>query len=270
MFVGVVNLTKTPVAMQKNIRSCSQQIEEEGFFVARNCLSPREISHIKGNITSQYLLRLSEESIPPASFSSHSKLLFPPQSYHEISSSIDHSRLWSKPFRVLDKEFISWFSAGSLMNFLVEQFGKNIDITDEERLGYGNVYWRLVRPQNSRDVGPLHRDKWFWDIDKNQVLPEYPFKRIKCWMPLVPESSLNGLLIVKGSHKDTEITWTQFEKDGRIKPKLVIESLKDHPLRADLDVGDVLIFHDELVHGGSINESRFTRISLEFTVFVKL
>jgi hypothetical protein len=55
-------------------------------------------------------------------------------------------------------------------------------ITDEEGLGYPNLYWRFVRPGSSSDVGSVHADQWFWAI-RNQSTPE-GFERVKLWLPL--------------------------------------------------------------------------------------
>ena len=162
------------------------------------------------------------------------------------------------------------FFLTAFFSHLIEEFGSTVKITDEERLGHGNIYWRLVRPNQDRDVGPLHRDKWFWDIDRSQTLPSQPFRRIKCWLPLASDYNLNGLLLLKNSHQNKSISWSIFKKDGRLKPMIDISSLSGNPSPAPVDLGDVLLFHDELVHGGSINRADYTRISLEFTMFVHI
>ena len=51
-------------------------------------------------------------------------------------------------------------------------------------------------------------------------------------------------------------------------PMIDISSLSGKPSPSAVDIDNVLLFHDELVHGGSINRADYTRISLEFTMFV--
>ena len=51
-------------------------------------------------------------------------------------------------------------------------FGK-FSISDENKLGYGELVWRLVRPNKKDDVGPIHCDKWFWDLN-----PKIMFRKI--------------------------------------------------------------------------------------------
>ena len=55
-----------------------------------------------------------------------------------------------------------------------------------------------------------------------------------------------------------------------LKPMIDISSLSGKPSLAPVDIDDALLFHDELVHGGSINRADYTRISLEFTMFVHI
>ena len=36
---------------------------------------------------------------------------------------------------------------------------------EKDFLGWPNFYWRIVRPNKVNDVGPLHRDEWFWKLN---------------------------------------------------------------------------------------------------------
>jgi len=245
-------------------------VDLKGYFINRRCFSTDELSHLRRAVSQSYINRLHHASLPSEILGAHCENEFPPLHYHCISKYINHNQFWSKPVRVLNKQFTQWLYGSTLMNNYRQAFGNQILITDEEKLGYGNVYWRLVRPGIARDVGPLHRDKWFWDIDQSQWLPTYPTRRIKTWIPLVPEPYNNGLLVVDNSHMSDNIKWETFEKDGRIKPRLIEQSLEQAPRRIDVQLGDALTFHDSLIHGGSLNLSSFTRISLEFTIFARI
>ena len=92
-----------------------------------------------------------------------------------------------------------------------------VEITDEEKLGYGNIYWRIVRPNQPRDIGALHRNSWFWEIDKTQFLPSCKFKRLKVWISIYTKPGESGLLIIPKSHKSKNISWHRKEKDGRTR-----------------------------------------------------
>ena len=58
-----------------------------------------------------------------------------------------------------------------MINQLSKIFGK-FSISDENNIGYGELVWRLVRPNKKDDVGPIHCDKWFWDLNPTHYVPE--------------------------------------------------------------------------------------------------
>ena len=116
------------------------------------------------------------------------------------------------PTRYLN--FYELFLESSFMKKLGDLY-HSLEITDEEKLGYGNIYWRIVRPNQVNDIGALHRDAWFWEIDKTQYLPKYKFKRLKTWISIYTKIGENGLLVIPKSHK-INLSWHKREKDGRI------------------------------------------------------
>lgn len=60
-------------------------------------------------------------------------------------------------------------SIRSLMKELEKIFGE-FKISDEENEGREEIFWRLVRPHQSSDIGPLHADGWFWDFGHGHTL----------------------------------------------------------------------------------------------------
>ena len=108
-----------------------------------------------------------------------------------------HHNLFNKTNRILPKK-----SLQILMNKLdlfkeIKKIFKDFRITDEENLGFGNFYWRIVRPFPNKDVGTMHKDKWFWDLGTGK-LDEKKFKRYKLWISITGDSKL-GLKFVPGS-----------------------------------------------------------------------
>ena len=76
----------------------------------------------------------------------------------------NHQILFTKKNRVLPKKYLDiLIKKFELFKKLKKLFG-DFEITDEENLGFGNFYWRLVRPFPNIDVGTMHKDKWFWDL----------------------------------------------------------------------------------------------------------
>ena len=59
---------------------------------------------------------------------------------------------------------------------------KWFEITDEENIGFSEIYFRLCRPKPFKDVGPLHADAWFWELGHGEM-PKVSFEtqRVKFW-----------------------------------------------------------------------------------------
>jgi hypothetical protein len=145
-------------------------------------------------------------------------------------------------------------------------YSENCDfITDEENLGYPNVYIRVVRALHNEDVGPMHADKWFWDLGS---LP-FPktHRRLKVWAPLLQNDAKPALKIYPASHTMTFDYEGQRGSDGKMRPILNCPSISNCVVRAPVKVGECIVFHDSLLHGGAVDNSN--RISVEFTLAIK-
>ena len=243
-------------------------IAKKGFFESDQAFTNDEFDYIKKNIDHQYSNVLKEKSIPKEDFKKHFAREFKLSHYHEISEYINHAETWPKSNRILPENFVNWFLSTKYIKSLARDYGE-LEITDEEGLGYPNIYWRITRPNKPRDVGPLHRDSWFWTIDKlnGKKFPNY--KRLKSWISINVEKGKNGLLVVEGSHKNKKLQWDTLEKDGRIKPYLKSKISSDEINLLKTSNNNVVTFDDDLLHGGSENFGKTTRVSMEFTVFLK-
>jgi len=188
--------------------------------------------------------------------------------YHEIAGHFNHKQLWPKSERILGTDFVKWFSGTCFKKKIENELGC-FDISDEESLGYPNFYWRICRPLSEKDVGPVHRDSWFWEINPNFPKPEYSFQRVKVWIPLYVERGLNGLLLEPFSHKRTDIKWVPEYRDGMMKPLILTGNDAMTLQLVNVENGQAIIFNDDLLHGGAINRGDSTRVSLEFTTFVR-
>ena len=148
-------------------------------------------------------------------------------------------------------------------------FGEII-ISDEENLGYGNIYWRLVRPNKVEDIGPIHRDSWFWELNKKFPKPDFPFQRIKVWIAIETEVGKSGLMVEKNSHKRSDINWEGKFKHGIMKPILLDKESSLNMTLINTLPGETVIFNDNLLHGGALNKGSNTRVSAEFTIIRKI
>lgn len=189
--------------------------------------------------------------------------------YHHLSPILDplipHNELWKKWHRIFNEKEIDLIKKMSFFCKLQDNFGP-IRIANEEAKHSEEIYWRLVRPFKKSDVGPIHADKWFWDLGHG-VMPE-GYQRVKIWVPIYCEKGGNGLKVVSFSQfKNFE--YSSEIRSGILKPTFDESKYELDITHLDLIPGQCVVFHDELLHGGCINKSNKTRISLEFTMLIK-
>lgn len=247
-----------------------EKISTYGYFITPNCFQKVEFEIIKNAIDTQYVevIKKFSKCIPNNEIKNHFSKKFKVESYHEISRYLDHQKLWPKVNRILPKHFVEWFTQTSFYNFLLNFYG-DIEISDEDEIGYPNIYWRLTRPGEGGDIGSLHKDSWFWQIDKDNGIDHPKYKRIKNWFSINTEKGKNGLLVVDKSHLDEKINWIKKDKNGFIKPILQDSKVEQEAFLLNTSPNTAVTFHDELIHGGAINKGKSTRVSFEFTLYIK-
>lgn len=135
-------------------------------------------------------------------------------------------------------------------------------VTDEENLGFPNIYWRLVRKNSSSDVGPIHADRWFWDLSKADFPRSHT--RVKVWMPLYQDDLNPSLLVLPGSQNQEFDYSSRRDSAGKTRPVFENIALSQRMKPAPVRVGQAIVFHDSLLHGGRV--TRENRVSVEFTL----
>ena len=184
--------------------------------------------------------------------------------YHEASHLLDHSSVWPKNVRILPQNAVTEIRKMSFISQLENCFGR-FEISDEENIGWEEIYWRLVRPNEKNDVGSLHADAWFWELGQMKT-PDNKI-RIKIWIAIDVEPGLSGFVYIPDSHLK-DLPYHVELKNGLKKPVLDISEDSPNPLLFNSKPGDTIIFNDKLIHGGLIGRGKYTRVSLEFTMFV--
>lgn len=227
-----------------------------GFFFQKH-----ELDHVRTLIRRQWLSVIAD--VAPEHYDPFSDMNM--TSYHALSHLLDHAKTWPKLKRILPQDAIDYIRTTSLMKGLEAVFGDFI-ISDEENVGREEMYWRLVRPNAENDVGPLHADAWFWELDHGITPPNR--KRVKVWIAIYAQPGLSGLRVVPDSQKK-EWKYHGEYRDGFSKPQIDEDESTLSPYLVPAEPGDAIVFHDRLLHGGAINKGTSTRVSLEFTMFVK-
>ena len=187
--------------------------------------------------------------------------------YHESElGTTYHSKAWPKLSRIVSKD--NAHSIREIFRDHLSLYFRDFTISDEEELGYPNIYWRLVRPNKEEDVGDIHKDKWFWDINTNQVMPVGKTKRYKIWIPLISDTLKNTLEFVSFSQLNPNIRWAKKKKNNQEKPILIdrhyIEEVECSNCRNNFPI----LFHDEILHRGPVYRGKSSRVSIEFTLCV--
>ncbi|MBT4259764.1 MAG: hypothetical protein HOD90_07600 [Nitrospina sp.] len=244
--------------MKEHFETHFKLVEGEGGF-STDSVSQSDLELFREVVTRHY-----QKVLLNSGFNDEANLNQPIDTYHQFSQKVDHSNIWGKKDRILAEEDLEIFLSSEFFKSMKEQIGE-INISGEEGVGYPEIYYRLVRPKPYVDVGPLHADRWFWDLGHG-FTPE-GYKRIKFWFSLWNEPGLSGFRFVKGSHTK-EYDYEGEKRDGQMKPCFEEEKYNFEISPFLSKPGDFIIFNDSLLHGGLIGGEK-TRVSFEFTLFIK-
>ncbi len=182
--------------------------------------------------------------------------------YHEKADLIDHKAIWPKVARILSKPAMEAMCAMSFFKKMETEFGK-CEVSQEEKSGWGEIYWRIVRPNAKDDIGPLHADAWFWELGHGEKPNEKD--RVKIWIPVYCEPGFNGLRVVPGSHLQ-DWDFHGEKRDGFVKPQFDEKASGVVAQLLNTEPGQMVIFNDKLLHGGALNQGMKTRVSVEMTL----
>ncbi len=239
---------------RRRVWSFSTKSRTVTVSVLRN-LAASELDYVRGLITAQYLARLTQLQPDLVSLARERGIA----RYHTLPIAFDHGKSWPKTTRLLDAKHVADFSHMGFFRRIREQVGPSAVISHDE------LNWRLVRPNQPTDIGPVHADKWFWDAGYGYGSMPVGFDRFKVWIAIYTEPGANGLLVKSHSHRRE---WKHHfeEKDGVRKP--VFDENPDEIGMELLPIGagGMVMFHDELLHGGVVNRGATCRVSVELTV----
>lgn len=237
-----------------------ESLEGKAGFATGLRLEKEELARVRNLIKNQWRNRISQV-VPEQTEAFADRGL---DRYHELSHLLDHGSIWPKRERILPAAAVSEIRQMSIVKQLESELGE-FTISDEEEVGYEEIYWRLVRPNASKDVGPVHADGWFWDLGHG-ITPTDK-QRVKVWIAIYCEPGMSGLRIVPGSHLE-DWPYHGEMRGGIVKPQIDFKE-EDVPLELfNSQPGEAIVFHDRLLHGGAVTRGDRTRVSIEFTMFV--
>jgi hypothetical protein len=232
--------------------------EGPGYF-AKLRLTAEELASVRGMINRQFLERLNEFAPDLVEHAAAAGV----DMYHTLPITFDHASSWTKSKRLLSAGHVAEFSRMEFFREIEKHYGPATISHDE-------LNWRLVRPNVPGDVGPVHADKWFWDAGYDAgygpgQMPE-GLDRFKIWIPIYSEPGANGLMVKPESHRFDGWKRHYEVKDGIRKPVLD-ERVEDLNMQLlPLEPGNMVLFHDSLLHGGAVNKGKKCRVSIELTI----
>lgn len=237
-------------------------INSSGYAIER-LLSEDELSELRSRINEQIRKVLKEHDPQGALLLNKTK--DPLRNYHEIGDRGKHGDTWNKSNRILSEADAKWFKNTEGISKLLSRYNA-VRISDEEGIGRSNFYWRITRPLATEDVGPIHRDEWFWILNNNFNEDLAGLKRVKVWIAIQTEPGSNGLLVQPLSQQRADIEWEGRDTESIIKPTLITHIEPESMELLYTPPGFGVIFHDRLLHGGALNLANECRCSIEFTL----
>jgi hypothetical protein len=219
-------------------------------------LTAEELASVRWMITQHYLDRLTVVAPELVETARETGI----ENYHTLPIQFDHAHSWPKETRLLPICHLDDFTRMDFYRQIEDEYGP-------VRISHDELNWRLVRPSQPGDVGPVHLDKWFWDGGYG-TMPE-GYDRFKIWVPIHSEPGANGLLVKPFSQKRHD--WKHhFEMRDGIRKPVLDENEEDLDMQLlPLQPGEMVLFHDDLLHGGAVNRGRQCRISIELTILFR-
>lgn len=236
----------------------------EGFYLGQ--MPETDLAQLRAWVTEQFLHTI--QCVAPQHVALYKEAGL--ANYHRVyqEAHFEHGAVWRKSSRVLGPLAVAQVQQLQFYQTLSRHLGEFL-VSDEEGFGWPGIYWRLVRPGAS-DIGPVHADKWFWDLGHGEM-PGEPdeYYRLKIWMSLYSQAGKSGLRVVPSSQKSDAWRYHGEERGGMMKPVLAEKEEDLDLVGLPLSAGGFVVFHDKLLHGGMPNLGDDSRVSLEFTMLVK-
>lgn len=197
------------------------------------------------------------------------------ENYHKLKLSENEHRYLVKPghrFFVFNRKISKKILNNQIMDLIRSQWGYstlslywigNLKKNKNQKLKNATGY-RIARPKQkikTKDVAGVHID-----VNAGGLINKDVLSSITIWIPLVGFSKRSTLRISPKSHlKRHKIKFLKSQK--KVTPLIQKNYWKKFNFtRLNFKQGEALIFHPNLLHGGSENLNADTRISLDTRV----
>ncbi len=184
--------------------------------------------------------------------------------YHLYFTNEIHSVIWPKQSRLFSASFLS----SKPVSFWLDQVSsivQNYKVLDVEKIGYPEVYFRIVRPNFKDDIAGAHTDGAFYSIT-NAISEETWQKWIKIWSPVLFEPNFNtiGFYPISLINKPHFIPSLESDKSRPVlQDSVLVFGNAEYPAKHQ---GDVIAFSPHILHAALNESSSLTRVSIEFAI----
>jgi hypothetical protein len=192
------------------------------------------------------------------------------ENYHRLSHLLDHANLWTTHARTLESAQVNVIRSFTLFDTLASVFPRyrvSSAMPPYGDLNRPRINWRLVRPGDGTDIGPIHADYWFDAVLDGWRHEPGPMVKLRVWIPIHIEVGVTGFAYVPGSHLHEYPFRRVRTGEGVFKPDFSPSDL-GRPLETlVISPGTTMMFSYNLIHRGA-NSGRATRsrVSVEMSL----
>ena len=135
----------------KNIKEI---IDNKKGYLVEKINNEDEFNNIKNLIVEIYQKEIQQ-------YTKNQKIINYIENYHLIKlDEKTHKKIWTREKRRAPKKLLKILMKTDFYSRIKKEFGK-LKFSDMVEKGKPDVFWRLVRPREKNDVGPIHADSWF-------------------------------------------------------------------------------------------------------------
>lgn len=221
-----------------------EQFRQDGFLILRGFATSEQVAALRA-IAEEHLQR----EIPPVEYEADLHYPGAPSSRNAEGGRTVRRLLQAQGRHPAITE---WLNQPALLMRLHQLLGAEVFMP----LAHHNCIM-TKQPRFSSDTG-WHQDIRYWAFERADL--------INVWLALGPERKHNGCLrLIPGSHR------FQFEKSQFDSAQFFREDLAENQpllaqaINAELNTGDVLLFHCRTLHAATRNFSEQTKYSAVFT-----
>ena len=225
--------------------------------------SPRDIKNFLKGVDNRI------ESLCPNIYKLNKKTKL--KNFHKLNLSENlRKKVINPDTRYLKMNKLTTLSASSkkkIFKLMKEFWGHNkyciywVGSAKKKQIKQNAIGFRIVRPNEKKDGGSEHIDAYSNDLKAFFTV----------WIPLTGFSKKQGLKLAPKSHIRPHALNSYLNQKKYISRSFKPSYVKKFKfVRPDLKIGDAIIHHPNIIHGGNINYGDITRVSVEIRIFNKI